>query len=63
MEEIAGGHGVDDPAKAYHMIENLKRRFRAILRTRLAQSTRSADELELEIRDLIGVFSRGAARI
>lgn len=62
MAEIAGAHGIDDPAKAYHMIENLKRRFRAILRTRLGQSIQSAEEIEVEIRDFIDIFSGRAAR-
>lgn len=56
MVEVAAVHGIHDPSKAYHMIENLKRRFRAILRTRLGQFVQSEEEIEAEIREFMGVF-------
>jgi hypothetical protein len=44
------------------MIENVKRRFRAILRARLGHITGSEDGIETEIREFIDIFSSGTAR-
>ena len=62
MSELCGKYGVSDPSAAYHMIENIKRRFRAILRARLSQLAGSEDEIEAEIRQFIDIFSGGPAR-
>ncbi|MBP8303805.1 MAG: sigma-70 family RNA polymerase sigma factor [Phycisphaerae bacterium] len=62
MEHLCRRHGVADPATAYHMIENVKRRFRSILRNHLGQYAGSDVEIEAEIREFIGVFSRDSAR-
>jgi hypothetical protein len=44
------------------MIENTKRRFRAILRARLSRLAGSEDDIEAEIRQFIDIFSNGPAR-
>jgi RNA polymerase sigma-70 factor (ECF subfamily) len=62
MECICRKHGVADASVAYHMVENLKRRFRAILRARLSPLAGSPEEIEGEIRRFIEVFSRPPAR-
>jgi DNA-directed RNA polymerase specialized sigma24 family protein len=62
MSEICVKYGISDPATAYHMVENIKRRFRALLRDHLGSLTRSEDEIEVEIRQFIDVFSAGPAR-
>lgn len=62
MNEICRQHGVTDASKAYHMIENVKRRFRALLHSRLSQVVTSDTDAEAEIREFIGIFSGGAAR-
>jgi hypothetical protein len=61
MSEICIKYGVSDPATAYHMIENIKRRFRAILRAHLSQLAGSEDEVEAEVRQFIDIFSSGTA--
>ena len=62
MSEICVKYGISDPPTAYHMIENIKRRFRAILRDRLSQLAGSEDEIEAEVRQFIDIFSSGPAR-
>lgn len=62
MNEICRKYGVEDATKAYHMLENIKRRFRAILRSRLSPLAGSDDEVETEIQEFISIFSGGAAR-
>jgi hypothetical protein len=63
MSEICVKYGISDSSTAYHMIENIKRRFRAILRDRLSQLAGSEDEIEVDIREFIDIFSGGPARI
>jgi hypothetical protein len=62
MDEICLRHGIQDVSTAYHMVENLKRRFRAILRDRLSPLTGSDEKVEEEISRFIAVFSGGPAR-
>jgi hypothetical protein len=62
MSEICVKYGIPDASTAYHMIENIKRRFRAILRARLSQLRGSEDEIEAEIREFIAIFSSATAR-
>jgi len=62
MDEICVRHGVADASTAYHMIENIKRRFRSILRDQLSTLASSEEEIEMEIRDFIDIFSSGPAR-
>lgn len=62
MSEVCRKHGVADASAAYHMIENVKRRFRALLRDRLGSLAGSEDEMEVEIREFINIFSGGTAR-
>ena len=63
MSELCVKYGISDPATAYHMIENVKRRFRSILRTRLSSLAGSEDEIEAEIRQFIDIFSGGPAGV
>ena len=63
MEQICRKYSIPDAAKAYHMIENVKRRFRSILRDHLSQYAGSDTEIEAEIREFISVFSSSSARI
>ncbi len=62
MGEICRKHGVADASAAYHMIENVKRRFRALLRGRLGALAGSEQDIEGEIRAFIEVFSGRPAR-
>jgi RNA polymerase sigma-70 factor (ECF subfamily) len=62
MSELCRRHGIPDAATAYHMVENLKRRFRSILRERLTPLAGTAAEVEDEIRRFIEVFSQRPAR-
>jgi hypothetical protein len=62
MSEICLRHGIADASTAYHMLENLKRRFRAILRDRLDAQAGQEDEMEEEIRRFIEIFSSSRAR-
>jgi len=62
MDQICVRYGVPDTSTAYHMIENVKRRFRSILRDRLSTLVGSEEEIKMEIRDFIDIFSAGPAR-
>lgn len=62
MSEVCRKHGVADASTAYHMIENVKRRFRALLRDRLGALAGSEQDIEAEIREFIEVFSGKPAR-
>ncbi len=62
MSEVCRKHGVAEASTAYHMIENVKRRFRALLRDRLSDLTGSGQDIEAEIREFIAVFSGRPAR-
>jgi RNA polymerase sigma-70 factor (ECF subfamily) len=62
MDAICARHGVPDVSTAYHMVENLKRRFRAILRDRLSPLVGPGGDVEEEIRRFIEIFSHGPAR-
>jgi hypothetical protein len=62
MSEVCLKHGVADASTAYHMIENVKRRFRALLRDRLSVLVDSEQDIEAEIRAFIEVFSGRPAR-
>jgi hypothetical protein len=62
MSEVCRTHGVADASTAYHMIENIKRRFRALLRDRLSALAGSEQDIEAEIREFIELFSGRPAR-
>ncbi len=62
MSEVCLKHGVADVSIAYHMIENVKRRFRALLRDRLSALAASEQDIEAEIREFIEAFSGRPAR-
>jgi RNA polymerase sigma-70 factor (ECF subfamily) len=63
MEEICTRYGIADMSTAYHMIENIKRRFRSILRTRLSRMAGSEDEIDAELREFLAIFSGRPAGI
>ncbi len=60
--EVCRRYGVSDASQAYHMIENIKRRFRTLLRGHLGQTVASDTDGEAEIREFIDIFSGGTAR-
>jgi hypothetical protein len=62
MDQVCAKYGIADSSTAYHMIENIKRRFRTILRAHLSSLAGSEDESEAEIRQFIDIFSSGPAR-
>jgi hypothetical protein len=62
MSELCRKYGVADASTAYHMVENLKRRFRTILRNRLGPLVGPDGRVEEEIRRFIEIFSGGSAR-
>lgn len=62
MAEICRRYGVPDPSQASHMVENVKRRFRTLLRGHLGQVVACDTDVEAEIREFIELFSSGAAR-
>ena len=57
MADICRRHSIANAATAYHMVENVKRRFRAILRDRLRPLAGPDGEVEEEIHRFIEVFS------
>ena len=62
MSDLCAKYGLADASTAYHMIENIKRRFRSVLRDHLTPLAGSDGEVEPEIREFIEIFSSGAAR-
>ena len=62
MDEICLRYGIADASTAYHMVENLKRRFRAILRDRMDAQAGQNDRMEEVIRRFIEIFSSSPAR-
>lgn len=55
-------HGVDNEMTASNMIVTVKRRFQAMLRSRVRRFVSSDDEVDEEIRDLVAALSAPAAR-
>lgn len=62
MTDLCQQYGISEPSKAYHMIENVKRRFRTLLHNHLGQVVIDDTDVEAEIREFIDIFSRGSAR-
>lgn len=62
ISDLCAKYGLKDASTAYHMIENVKRRFRCILRNHLSPLAGSDAEIEPEIREFIEIFSQGTAR-
>jgi len=61
MDEICSKYGITNASEAYHMVENIKRRFRAIMRSHLRSLTESEDEVDVELNEFISIFSRSSA--
>ncbi|MHC4566682.1 MAG: hypothetical protein ACYTE3_13100 [Planctomycetota bacterium] len=62
MKDLCDKYGIESTARAYHMIENIKRRFRSILRDHLEVLVDSDGDVEAEIHNFINIFQKGAAR-
>lgn len=62
MKDLCDKYGIEDAGKAYHMIENIKRRFRTILRNELEMLVGSEGEVDAEIYSFINIFQGGTAR-
>jgi len=62
MSDLCAEYGLADASTAYHMIENMKRRFRSLLYGHLAPLAGPDAKIEPEIREFIEIFSRGTAR-
>ena len=56
MKDLCSKYGIENAAQAYHMIENIKRRFRSILREHLRSLVDSEEGVETEIRNFIRIF-------
>ena len=61
LTEICAKHGVESETVASNMIVTVKRRFRAILLRRLAETLQSDCDVEDELREFISIFSGGSA--
>ena len=62
MKDLCAKYGIESPAQAYHMIENMKRRFRSILRERLSSQVDSESDVDLEISNFLNIFQVDVAR-
>ena len=62
MKDLCEKYGIENTAQAYHMIENIKRRFRSILREHLHVLVDSEGEVDAEIHNFINIFQKSAAR-
>lgn len=63
MRDICLKYAIPEAATAYHMVENLKRRFRVMLRDHLSPLAGSDEDIEAEIHRFIEIFSCGPARM
>jgi len=62
MSDICAKYGVERASQAYNMISNIKKRFRAILRSHLRLLVVSDAEVNGEIACFIKAFSKNTAR-
>lgn len=62
MGDICKKYNIEDTSKAYNMISNVKKRFRAILRRCLRSQVQSKDDVDAEITDFLNIFSKNTAR-
>lgn len=62
MADLCEKFGIETTTRAYHMIENIKRRFRSLLREQMHMVVGSDEEVDAEISNFISVFQRSAAR-
>jgi len=62
MKDLCEKCGIENTAQAYHMIENVKRRFRSILRQHLRVLVNFDEEVDDEIHNFINIFQKGVAR-
>ncbi len=62
MKDLCEKFAIENAARAYHMIENIKRRFRSILREQLRGLVGSDGEVDAEISNFINIFQKSAAR-
>ena len=56
MKDLCEKYGIANTTKAYHMIENIKRRFRAVLRDHLRALVDSDEGVDAEISNFISIF-------
>ncbi|MEJ2702731.1 MAG: hypothetical protein P8Z79_09855 [Sedimentisphaerales bacterium] len=56
MKDTCQKYDIANAAHAYHMIENIKRRFRTILREHLRSLVDSDDDVDAEISSFISIF-------
>jgi len=61
LKEICEEHKVENVSRASNMIITVKRRFQVILKRQVRQFVASDDEVEGEIRELIGILSKRGA--
>jgi len=61
IEQVAGRLGIAHVKIAHNMIVTVKRRFRRVLEDRVRSQVAREDDIDQEIRDLIGIFSAGRA--
>jgi RNA polymerase sigma-70 factor (ECF subfamily) len=62
MADLCEKLDIETTAQAYHMIENMKRRFRSILREQLHMVVGADGEVDAEIGNLINIFQKSPAR-
>lgn len=61
LATLCDQHGIDNEMTASNMIVTVKRRFQAILRSRIRRLVNSDGEVEQELRELIAALSNPAA--
>ena len=61
LSSLCAGHGVEDEAKASNMIITVKRRFVAVMKRYLRQSTQTDSEADDEFGQLLEILSKGGA--
>ena len=61
LGELCNNHRIEDEAKASNMVITVKRRFQAVMRSRVRLYVEADQDVEKEIRDLMTVLSRSHA--
>jgi RNA polymerase sigma-70 factor (ECF subfamily) len=53
LNEICSQHGIENEARASHMLDTVKRRFREVLRKHVRQTVASGEDLEEELEEIV----------
>jgi RNA polymerase sigma-70 factor (ECF subfamily) len=62
LKDLCAQYGIEDETTASNMILTVKRQFRSAMKRQLRQFVESDAEVEDELREVLGILSKGTAR-